>query len=471
MYSARVRFLAHRHILASRWQADFDRVAVLGNDSQGHQGCVNALSWANDQLLLSGSDDRTYGYSSWKYAPTNTEQVSKSGQWIRPSQIPQTIPSYLVPPSTRDTEPTYSTFTVCHIRVACMSASVGGDGEVQVHEFEAPHACTHVLRCHENRTKRICTEESPHLFLTVAEDGSVRQHDLRMSHSCYRGGCPPPLLSVDFELSTLSLSPLTPYQFVVAGESEYGLLFDRRQAGRFLLAERGAVENGMTYCVRRFGRPTTRPEGEPRLSLRREHITGSRMSAANGHQLLLSYSGDAVYLYSTLDPVDADDMRRSVRDQDEEMSEESRDAYSRVPTVQPQRRYRGARNVATVKDVNFLGPNDDFVASGSDCGNLFIWNKETGELHALLEGDATTVNVIEGHPSLPLFACSGIDETIKLFAPVSCGRPSAFSRMDQAGRILAGNARPSMGFLQRHHFAALLARLDVEDAETECNHQ
>jgi len=53
------------------------------------------------------------------------------------------------------------------------------------------------------------------------KDGSVRQHDLRRPHDCHHGPCPTPLVKVNHELSTLALSPLTPYQFVVAGESPY----------------------------------------------------------------------------------------------------------------------------------------------------------------------------------------------------------------------------------------------------------
>ena len=41
-----------------------------------------------------------------------------------------------------------------------------------------------VLSCHHDRTKRIATENSPFLFLTVSEDGTVRQHDLRRPHRC-----------------------------------------------------------------------------------------------------------------------------------------------------------------------------------------------------------------------------------------------------------------------------------------------
>jgi WD40 repeat protein len=64
--------------------------------------------------------------------------------------------------------------------------------------------------------------------------------------------------------------------------------------------------------------------------------------------------------------------------------------------------------------VNFLGPHDEFVTSGSDDGNLFIWRKSTGELVDILEGDQRVVNVIESHPHLPLVAVSGMDTTVKV---------------------------------------------------------
>lgn len=64
--------------------------------------------------------------------------------------------------------------------------------------------------------------------------------------------------------------------------------------------------------------------------------------------------------------------------------------------------------------MNFLGPRDEFVVSGSDDGNWFMWEKDTGRLHDILEGDGAVVNVIEGHPYLPLVAVSGIDHTVKV---------------------------------------------------------
>jgi WD repeat-containing protein 42A len=64
--------------------------------------------------------------------------------------------------------------------------------------------------------------------------------------------------------------------------------------------------------------------------------------------------------------------------------------------------------------VNLLGPNDEYVTSGSDDGNFFIWDKTTAALRGIYEGDSSVVNMVEGHPHLPLVAVSGIDTTVKV---------------------------------------------------------
>jgi len=67
--------------------------------------------------------------------------------------------------------------------------------------------------------------------------------------------------------------------------------------------------------------------------------------------------------------------------------------------------------------VNFVGPNDEFVVSGSDDGYFFLWRRESGALHGIYEGDGSVVNVIEAHPTLPLLAVSGIDHEPKVDPP------------------------------------------------------
>lgn len=109
----------------------------------------------------------------------------------------------------------------------------------------------------------------------------------------------------------------------------------------------------------------------------------------------------------------------------------SSDEFPSIPVVLPRSRYAGICNVETVKDgespprtvstrlnynipVNFFGPRDEFIVSGSDDGHFFVWDKATGKLHDILEGDGHVVNVVESHPHLPVLAVSGIDTTVKV---------------------------------------------------------
>ncbi|TCD69683.1 hypothetical protein EIP91_006700 [Steccherinum ochraceum] len=259
------------------------------------------------------------------------------------------------------------------------------------------------------------------------------------------------------------------------------------------------------------------------------------MAGGNGHEVLLSYSSDAVYLYSTLDAVsepstdgssttlssntgtdkrspspsspsrnseemfvpggpfrralmnevdammdedieqfmtgaaagyadegmDIDEEGEGHSESDEEEEEEEEnidefeveqeyDPFDSVPVVLPRRQFKGHCNVETVKDVNFLGPRDEFVVSGSDDGNWFLWDKDSGKLRDILEGDGQVVNVIEGHPHLPLVAVSGIDTTVKLFGPKQGNR--RFSRLGNAEAVTSRNASASS---QRIDLAAL----------------
>lgn len=98
---------------------------------------------------------------------------------------------------------------------------------------------------------------------------------------------------------------------------------------------------------------------------------------------------------------------------------------SRVPCSSHTRVYRGHCNVKTVKDVNFFGLDDEYVVSGSDDGNLFIWDRKTTQLVNILEGDGEVVNVAQGHPYETMLAVSGIDHTIKIFSPDARAREAA----------------------------------------------
>ena len=77
--------------------------------------------------------------------------------------------------------------------------------------------------------------------------------------------------------------------------------------------------------------------------------------------------------------------------------------------------------------------------SGSDDGRLFIWNKLTGDIEQIFEGDSSVVNVMITHPRLPVLACSGIDNSVKIFAPTSSDE-KVFSSLGDRDQIVEQNA-------------------------------
>ncbi|XP_064594963.1 DDB1- and CUL4-associated factor 6-like [Liolophura sinensis] len=123
---------------------------------------------------------------------------------------------------------------------------------------------------------------------------------------------------------------------------------------------------------------------------------------------------------------DSDDLERNVaairlqnfyRKKHAEREEKDLDA---IQVYQPKvkRKYRGHRNARTmIKEANFWG--DGFVMSGSDCGHIFMWDRNTTELVMLLEADRHVVNCLQPHPFDPVLASSGIDYDIKVWAPLS----------------------------------------------------
>ncbi|VAH86927.1 unnamed protein product [Triticum turgidum subsp. durum] len=93
-------------------------------------------------------------------------------------------------------------------------------------------------------------------------------------------------------------------------------------------------------------------------------------------------------------------------------------AYEPDVAIDMKQRYVGHCNVGTdIKQASFLGEQGEFIASGSDDGRWFIWEKRTGRLVKMLAGDGAVVNCIQSHPYDCAVATSGIDNTIKLWTP------------------------------------------------------
>ncbi|KAI9025756.1 WD40-repeat-containing domain protein [Phycomyces nitens] len=143
------------------------------------------------------------------------------------------------------------------------------------------------------------------------------------------------------------------------------------------------------------------------------------------------YSSSIIEVYDAEEDEDDDDeeeededgtypVRRHIAEVLGNLSRRSRSYLeNNTPILVSEKIYKGHCNIMTTKGVNFYGPKDEYVVSGSDDGLLFVWDKKTTEIVQILQGDQDTVNVIQGHPFLPHMAVSGIDNTIKIFTPTS----------------------------------------------------
>ena len=98
--------------------------------------------------------------------------------------------------------------------------------------------------------------------------------------------------------------------------------------------------------------------------------------------------------------------------------------------------YSGHCNTTTdIKEAIFLGQSGDFIAAGSDDGNLFIWETATGNVVRLLLADENIVNCVQCHPNASLMATSGIGHSVKLWEPGPQEGPLEESVIESATRL------------------------------------
>uniref|UniRef100_A0A1Q3FES2 Putative wd40 repeat protein n=1 Tax=Culex tarsalis TaxID=7177 RepID=A0A1Q3FES2_CULTA len=203
---------------------------------------------------------------------------------------------------------------------------------------------------------------SPYEFLTACENGHVKGYDLRdnvakkLTHTRKR-------------LYSISTHPLD-NEFCVSGSDESVLVYDRRNPARPAKS---------LYPV------------HMKNANKKEFFTVTCAVYNNtGTEILASYSDEDVYLFDNVH------------------HEEGKYLH----------RYSGHCNVKTIKGVNFFGPQSEFVVSGSDCGNIFFWDKQSEIIVNWLKGDdAGVVNCLEPHPEFPILATSGLDHDAKIWVP------------------------------------------------------
>ncbi|PAN22308.1 hypothetical protein PAHAL_4G010600 [Panicum hallii] len=260
-------------------------------------------------------------------------------------------------------------------------------------------------------------------IVTCAGDGEVRHSQIQ------EGGhaTTDKLVELEFAVHRFAVEPGSPYTFYCCCEDSSVWLFDLRGKNAvelFKLA--GSDEYVRIYDTRKirldgnsiFGHPTEHFCPPHLISENKDGITGLAYSQTS--ELLASYSHDNIYLFSREHGLHFNNI-----EVDERLLMDGTNPLSCCRDELPiPKTFNGHQNQHTIKGVNFLGPNCDYVTSGSDCGRIFIWRKKDGELIRVMTGDKHIVNCVEQHPSGIVVASSGIDKDIKIWEPGEGENPS-----------------------------------------------
>ncbi|KAH8378712.1 hypothetical protein KR009_000890, partial [Drosophila setifemur] len=217
--------------------------------------------------------------------------------------------------------------------------------------------------------KLVVVPNSKHEVISAGEDGAVKHFDLRSSTEAttlLRCGSDRPLGGSRVRLFSISHHPFAP-EFCISGSDDKLRVYDKRKPSNPI--------HKMT------------PQ-----QLKDTKITQITCAVYNhtGSEILASFSDDSIYLFDSRNYKDGETLHC----------------------------YEGHVNSRTIKGVNFFGPRSEYIVSGSDCGHLFLWDKNTEAIVNYMKGDDVgVVNCLEPHPWMPVLATSGLEHDVKIWAP------------------------------------------------------
>ncbi|CAH1114287.1 unnamed protein product [Psylliodes chrysocephalus] len=258
-------------------------------------------------------------------------------------------------------------------------ASCARDGQVRIAQVSAEEGVrdNRKLGCHRGPCHKIAVlTEQPHVILSAGEDGYVFSHDVRKNKQ-------ERIVSVkdderEVALYSIHGNPLKSLEFCVSGRDEIIRVYDQRKS------------NDTLHTYHPFKKRTD-SSGYTGL-----HVTCAIYNH-DGSEILGSYNDGDVFLF---------------------------DVNAEPGNFLHQ--YQGHRNGATIKGVNFFGPNSEFIVSGSDCGYIYFWERNTEAIvQWLLADDNGVVNCLEPHPQVPYICTSGLDWDVKVWVP-SCENDPTF---------------------------------------------
>ncbi|XP_016972731.1 DDB1- and CUL4-associated factor 8 [Drosophila rhopaloa] len=250
--------------------------------------------------------------------------------------------------------------------------SASRDGQVRRAVIPPSGGATKPMRLYTHSDsvhKIVLVPHSRHEVMSAGEDGAVKHFDLRTSNAAttmLRCVYHDANESGRVRLFSIAHHPFAP-EFCVSGSDDKLRVYDKRKLTK------PTFEMTPAICAQ-------------------DKITQITCAVYNhsGSEILASYSDAGVYLFDSRNYKDGEYLHC----------------------------YEGHINTRTIKGVNFFGPRSEYIVSGSDCGNIFFWDKNTEAIINFMKGDhAGVVNCLEPHPWMPVLATSGLEHDVKIWTP------------------------------------------------------
>ncbi|CAH1402550.1 unnamed protein product [Nezara viridula] len=286
-----VKFISKREIDAQTCRGLQKRLHVTENlinrlglekELEGHTGCVNCLEWdSKGRYLASASDDfQVIIWDPFLYKKVQVIPTGHHGNIFSVKYMPETNDNTIV--------------------------TGAGDYEVRVHNLVCKET-TRVCVCHASRVKRLATApDQREIFWSAAEDGIVRQFDLRVKHSCMKNE---KNVLIDLrsymgdyyvEAKCISVNPIRSELIAVGVNDPYIRLYDRRMIKPVkgpLTMSTLSEDNLPQGCVQYFvpGHiPCRRDLTEREM---RQYSATYVTFGPNGTDLLVNLGSEQIYLF------------------------------------------------------------------------------------------------------------------------------------------------------------------------------
>lgn len=215
--------------------------------------------------------------------------------------------------------------------------------------------------------------DMPYVVLSAGEDAKVLSIDIRENEATELTVVKDGIHNV--RLYSIQSHPMNSNEFCVGGVAPEVRIYDRRKASTQLHKLCPAHLIGSPENV----------------------LVTSAVYNYNGTEILASYSDELIYLFDAVSPQFGDFVHS----------------------------YDGHSNTITVKGVSFFGPKSEFVISGSDNRDIFVWDKESEVIvNSMAAGKRGVVNCLEPHPHIPVLATSGLRYDVKIWAPSNHQSPT-----------------------------------------------